>query len=326
MGRVPGRRVVMEVWLLVAVDLLLVLVTYSRLPADELYNVSGTGLEGGLSRALVEANFPAALIAIAVLLAVAPKPRWLAIVAGLMCLVVAVPNVVDQDNLDAKPVNAIAAVGVLLALVLSIRAEVPPARPAGPLRIALAVTLALICAEWIAAALGFYLDGVPLLGWVFQTGRPITAHGAAAPGRPPRNPPRLARVAPDPVGAAAHAPAATAGRRAPVRPARRLRARQHRQRRLRGADRRTGLGTRGLPERVAARGELGLGGGARRRGRDLGRLATPDAGPRCAEPRRPPRLRADDHAANASLNASMYAWTFPEGPLSVMPIGRSGWL
>ena len=181
MGRVPGRRVVMEVWLLVAVDLLLVLVTYSRLPADELYNVSGTGLEGGLSRALVEANFPAALIAIAVLLAVAPKPRWLAIVAGLMCLVVAVPNVVDQDNLDAKPVNAIAAVGVLLALVLSIRAEVPPARPAGPLRIALAVTLALICAEWIAAALGFYLDGVPLLGWVFQTGRPITAHGAVHP-------------------------------------------------------------------------------------------------------------------------------------------------
>ena len=54
MSRVPGRHVVVEVWLLVAVDLLLALVTYSRLPAHELYNVSGTGLEGGLSRALVE--------------------------------------------------------------------------------------------------------------------------------------------------------------------------------------------------------------------------------------------------------------------------------
>jgi hypothetical protein len=172
---------VVEVWLLVALDLLLALITYWRLPADELYNVSGTGLDGGLSRALVEANFPAALIAIAVLLAVAPKPHWLAIVAGLLCLVVAVPKVVDQHNLDAKPVNAIAAVGVLLALVLSLRADVPAARPAGPVRIALAVALALICAEWIAAALGFYLDRVPLLGWVFQTGRRITTEGPVHP-------------------------------------------------------------------------------------------------------------------------------------------------
>ena len=181
MGRVPGRRVVVEVWLLVALDLLLALITYSRLPADELYNVSGSGVEGGLSRALVEANFPAALIAIAVLLAVAPEPRWLAIVAGLLCLVVAVPKVIDQNNLDAKPVNAIAAVGVLLALVLSLRADVPAARPAGLARIALAVALTLICAEWIAAALGFYLDEVPLLGRILQTGRPITTEGLAHP-------------------------------------------------------------------------------------------------------------------------------------------------
>ena len=181
MGRVPGRRVVIEVWLLVAVDVLLSLITYWRLPARELYNVSGTGLEGGLSRALVEANFPAALIAIAVLLAVAPRPRWLAIVAGVLCLVVAVPGVVDQSNLDAKPVNFLVAAGVVLALVLSLRADVAPARPAGPARIALAVALALLCAEWIAAALGFYLDGVPLLGWVFQTGRPITGHGPVHP-------------------------------------------------------------------------------------------------------------------------------------------------
>lgn len=181
MSRVPGRRVVVEVWLLVAVDLLLALITYSRLPAHELYNVSGTGLEGGLSRALVELNFPAALIAIAVLLAVAPKPRWLAIVAGLLCLVVAVPGVVDQNNLDAKPVNAVVAAGVILAFVLSLRADVPAARPAGPARVALAVVLALICAEWIAAALSLYLDGVPLLGWVFQTGRPITTEGPVHP-------------------------------------------------------------------------------------------------------------------------------------------------
>jgi len=44
-----------------------VLVTYSRIPSRELYHVSGSGIEGGLSRALVFVNFPVALVALAVL-------------------------------------------------------------------------------------------------------------------------------------------------------------------------------------------------------------------------------------------------------------------
>lgn len=175
MDRGSGRRVVLAVWLLVAVDLVLALVTYARLPARDLYNVSGTGLMGGLSRALVETNYPAALIAVAVLLAVAPRPRWLAWLAAVLCLVVVVPGVVDMDNLDAKPVNALPAIGVLLAFVLSLRTRIQPARPAGPARIALAVAVTLVCVGWIAAALGFYLDGVPLLGSILQTGRTITS-------------------------------------------------------------------------------------------------------------------------------------------------------
>ncbi|HEY7399194.1 MAG TPA: hypothetical protein VH538_12875, partial [Gaiellaceae bacterium] len=181
MHRIPGRRVVIEVWLLVAIDLVLVLVTYARLPARELYNVSGTGLAGGLSRTLVELNFPVALMAVAVLLAVAPRPAWLAILAGALCLVVAVPGVVEQSNLDAKPVNAIPAVGVLLAFVLSVSTDVPRARAAGPGRIALALLLVVVCADWIAAAAGYYLDGVPVLGSVFQTGRTITSAGPPHP-------------------------------------------------------------------------------------------------------------------------------------------------
>lgn len=173
--RRSGRRVVLAVWLLVAVDLGLTLVTYARLPARDLYNVSGTGLEGGLSRALVETNYPAALMAVAVLLAVGPRPRWLAWVAAVLSLVVVVPGVVDLNNLDARPVNALPAIGVLLAFVLSMRTRIPPARPAGRARIALAIALTLICVDWIAAALGFYLDGVPVLGRVFQTGRTITS-------------------------------------------------------------------------------------------------------------------------------------------------------
>ena len=175
MDRDSGRRVVLAVWVLVAVDVVLAFVTYARLPAAELYHVSGTGLVGGLSRALVETNFPAALMAVAVLLAVAPRPRWLAWVAGGLCLVVVVPGVVDVNNLDAKAVNALPALGVLLACVLSLRSRVPPARSAGPARIAVALAVMLLCADWIAAALGFYLDGVPVLGSIFQTGRTIAS-------------------------------------------------------------------------------------------------------------------------------------------------------
>ena len=129
--RRSGPRVVLAVWMLVAIDLVLAVVTYARLPARGLYNVSGTGLEGGLSRALVETNYPAALVAVAVLLAVGPRPRWLAWAAAALCLVVVVPGVVDLHNLDAKPVNALPAIGVLVAFVLSMRTRVPPAKPAG---------------------------------------------------------------------------------------------------------------------------------------------------------------------------------------------------
>ena len=173
MDTVPGRRVVLGVWMLVALDLVLTLVTYARLPAVDLYNVSGSGLEGGLSRALVETNYPAALMAVAVLLAVAPRPLWLAWLAAALCLVVVVPGVVDLKNLDAKWVNALPAAGVLLAVVLSLRAAVPRARRAGAARIALAGALVLVCSAWIAAELGFYLDGVPVFDRVFQTGKTI---------------------------------------------------------------------------------------------------------------------------------------------------------
>jgi hypothetical protein len=37
--------------------------------------------------------------------------------------------------------------------------------------------LVLLSAPWIAAELGFYLDGVPVLGWIFQTGKIVSYHG-----------------------------------------------------------------------------------------------------------------------------------------------------
>jgi hypothetical protein len=176
-GLTPGH-VLAVVWALVALDLAIVVVTYSRLAPEHLYHVSHGGLPGGLGRALVEANFPAALIAVAVLLVVAPRPRWAALVAAALCLVMVVPGVLTPADLDAKPVNAVPAVGVLLAFLLSLGASPARGRPRGDrLRIALAALATLVAAPWIAATLGFYLDGVPLLGWMYQTSEIVSYRG-----------------------------------------------------------------------------------------------------------------------------------------------------
>jgi hypothetical protein len=174
------------VWALVAATAVAVFVTYSRLPADELYNVSRSGALGGLGRVLVDLNFPDALVALAVLGVIAPflprSGRLLAAVAAVLCVVVLVPGVVSQSHLDAKWINAVPALGVGLAFVLTVLVRgVPSVRHArgDRVRIALAAVLVLICAPWIAAELGFYLDGVPVLGRVFQTGEVVSYHGNA---------------------------------------------------------------------------------------------------------------------------------------------------
>jgi hypothetical protein len=182
-ARSPFPLEVLLVWLFFVVDAIAILVTYSRLPASRLYHVSGTGIEGGASRVLVFANYSTALVAIpvAALLADRLSRRWvtvLAVVAVVMAAAVFWPGVVDQSDLDARPVNAIAAIGVSLALVLSAIALLRlPGRsfarpqPADALRVALAIVAVLVGLPWIAADLGFYLDQVPGLGDLYQTGK-----------------------------------------------------------------------------------------------------------------------------------------------------------
>ena len=92
------------------------------------------------------------------------------------------PGVVDQDDLDAKWINVVPAVGVLIVLVLSLAARrQPPVRHArGDLiRIVIASLAVAVAIPWIAAALGFFLDGTPVLGSIFQTERVVTFHGNA---------------------------------------------------------------------------------------------------------------------------------------------------
>ncbi|MFL6033979.1 MAG: hypothetical protein ACJ74I_02785 [Gaiellaceae bacterium] len=157
------------------------MITYARLPARELYHVSGSGLEGGLGRALVLSNFPVALVAIAVLAFVADRAAArrtvvAAIVGAVLCAAVVWPGVVDEADLDARAINAVSAAGVLIALVLTALAlrggaEWSPRQRGDPVRVVVAVVALCLALPWLAAEVGFFLDGVPLLGRLFQTGR-----------------------------------------------------------------------------------------------------------------------------------------------------------
>ena len=181
-------REIIVVWVLFALALDAVFATYARLPPQLLYNVSGTGFRAGLSRVVVDLNFPGALIALAVLAVVVGRlrgrMRLVAIPAALLCVVFAVPGVVRQSDLDARWINAIAAAGVAVVFVLSLVADGPesPRRARGDrLRIVIAAVLTILAAPWIAAELGFYLDGVPVLGWMFQTGKLVSFHDPPHP-------------------------------------------------------------------------------------------------------------------------------------------------
>jgi len=181
-------------WAMWAVVLAIIFVTYWRLPPDtraatnDLYHVSGNGLVGGLSRVLVELNFPLALVAIVVVLvAVDALPRRAWAVAGPaigLSAAVAWPGVIDQDDLDARFVNVIPALGVALSLGLTAAASrrggagLARRLPFDPVRATIAAVLLLVSIPWIAADLGVFLpDGVFIMRRVAldTDGLPIAA-------------------------------------------------------------------------------------------------------------------------------------------------------
>ncbi|HJQ73805.1 MAG TPA: hypothetical protein VJ814_02890 [Gaiellaceae bacterium] len=174
MRRAPWE--IRAVLALIVLDGAAVVATYSRFPAAELYHVHHSGVAAGFGRELVALNFPFALIGIALVGLAWPRLQGRLRIGGVaavaLCAVVYVA--VDQANLDAKPLNAVPALGLALAVALVLAVGVPPAERAvrgDRVRIVLAVPLVFFAAPLIAAELGFFLDGVPFLGWFFETGR-----------------------------------------------------------------------------------------------------------------------------------------------------------
>jgi len=185
----PGLREVLWAWAVWGVVAATVFVTYSRLPARDFYNVTGTGVWSGAARLLVLAGWPISLAAVA-LMAVAVdrvlaarldagvrrRVTVAAIVATVMCATIAVPGVIKQSDLDAKPANLIAGAGVLTALGLTLFAlrrtgAGPPAERGRGDRIALwiAAVYTLAALPWIFANLGIYVGDLPGLHHVFMS-------------------------------------------------------------------------------------------------------------------------------------------------------------
>jgi hypothetical protein len=149
-----------------------IVVTYSRLEPEQTYHVSREGIAGGVSRAVTFANFPFALVAIAlVLVAVAALPAraWLVGVPAI-ALCASIPLFNDQANLDAHWGNAIPAIGVVLAAVLTAAAVVragasfAPRRRWDAARVAVAVLIVLVSLPWLSAELGFHFPGDFFMG------------------------------------------------------------------------------------------------------------------------------------------------------------------
>ena len=194
MNAEPRRSLPIEIaWvgLIYAVVCVEILVTYWRLPAHDLYHVSGSGFTGGAGRVLVELNFSTALVAIPALMLLADRvtgrvPVGAALVGIALAAVVFWPGVVDESDLDAKWVNLLPALGVAIAVALAVytfaRAglERHPWRAAEDwARVVLAVVVLALGLPWLAAELGISFAGVPVLGTLYQTSELRSQPGVA---------------------------------------------------------------------------------------------------------------------------------------------------
>jgi hypothetical protein len=195
---IPARlqsagRATFLVWLLFLLTAIAVFETYWRLPPSELWKVHNRGFIGGAGRAYVFLSFSAALAAIGILPVVVDRLEdrradLAGLVALVLCATVALPGVQTESHLDPKWSNLPAVLGVALTLLLTVRAsrsgrrESPRTSARGDDgRLIVGGLSFFFAAPYIAAELGFFLDGVPVLGSIFLTGaiRPEPGAGYA---------------------------------------------------------------------------------------------------------------------------------------------------
>ena len=176
-----GLREIWIVWLLFGLATVAVFETYWRLPPAVLWKVHNSGFVGGIGRAFVFVGFSPAVAAFAVVPIVADRLEdrradLVAIAAFVLCATVGF--VQTPSHLDPKWSNIYPVVGVALAVALTAWASLRgrheamrTSRAGDRARLVLAGVTLFLAAPYIAAELGFHLDSVPVLGWIFQTGK-----------------------------------------------------------------------------------------------------------------------------------------------------------
>jgi hypothetical protein len=179
----PQSRGLTEIWIvwaLFGLATVAVFETYWRIPPEELWKVHNSGFVGGAGRAFVFVGFSPALAAVAVLPIVADRledrrAHILAVIGFVLCAGVGFQT---PSHLDPKWSNIWSVVAVALAVLLTAWAArrgrpepVRTTRGGDATRLVLGVVTLLWATPYIAAELGFHLDGVPFFGWFFQTGK-----------------------------------------------------------------------------------------------------------------------------------------------------------
>jgi hypothetical protein len=177
-----GLRDVYVVWLLFFLAATAVFVTYWRLPPSVLWKVHNSGFIGGAGRTFVFLSFSAAVAAVGILPIVVDRLEdrradLLGLSALILCATVTLPGVQTESHLDPKWSNLPAVLGVALAFLLTVwasrngRREFPRTSARGDAaRLVVGGLSLFFAAPYIAAELGFFLDGVPVLGSIFITG------------------------------------------------------------------------------------------------------------------------------------------------------------
>jgi hypothetical protein len=171
--------------------------TNARIPASLLYGFHGQGIVSAAGRVVVLLGWPVALAAIP-LLAVSVE-RFLAsphsrrsarvvaaaaVVSVALCVTVAWPGAQQGSHLDAKFINAPAAVGVALAFGVTMYVlattgggdRLPRTRTA-VVWTALFVAILLLSIPWLLANLGYYVGDVPGLRSLFMSEQVVPEAG-----------------------------------------------------------------------------------------------------------------------------------------------------
>jgi hypothetical protein len=183
-----GLAEALLLWALFGLVTVAIAVTYTRTPVRELYHVTHGGPTAGVKAVLGFAGFPAGLMALAVLPLILDRVRRRIVLVGALVAAglagtIFLPGALGNDQIDARPANIFAALGVALTFALTIVAvrTVGTGRPrlrqpGDRARLVLAAILLFGALPWIAAELDLALH-MPILRSIFLTDQLRTQPG-----------------------------------------------------------------------------------------------------------------------------------------------------